>query len=463
MKRFSQQFNKKAQDIHLSVAEKRELKERVVSYMEYHPLPASLKTSSENVSVAGQNFILFNFNKWRVLRWSGVMAMVFVVSVSYFAEKAVPGDTLYAVKVGFNEEVRGTLARGSYEKVVWETELLNRRIAEARLLADEGKLTEEVEASVVSAVKVHSDNARKEIENLKLSDKDEATLASIGLNTALDIQTTSLMHRSETEVAGKSINKIAAILSATQAAEPVTADIDLPAYSRLLAKVESETTRAYELVKGIEDSATSDEKSTVTNRLGDIDTRISEAMALSEVDELAAKKDLVVALQQIHRLIAFMTNIDVRTNLTIDDLVPDTLTKEQRLALIKQQITTTEATLESVLADINATTTSSSTAEIKVSADQKEKVELAISETEEKLALLPALLEAADQDIDTLEKVSNEAYSIISDVAAMLKIAKPTEPQIKDTEPKVEEKSTSTDPTEEKDEEDKEEEEVLEV
>ena len=44
MKRFSEQLYKKSTSVKLQAAEKRELRERLVSYMEYHPLPAEMKT-----------------------------------------------------------------------------------------------------------------------------------------------------------------------------------------------------------------------------------------------------------------------------------------------------------------------------------------------------------------------------------------------------------------------------------
>ena len=41
MKRFSEQLKKKSQTIRLSAAEKRDVRERLIAYMEYHPLPAT--------------------------------------------------------------------------------------------------------------------------------------------------------------------------------------------------------------------------------------------------------------------------------------------------------------------------------------------------------------------------------------------------------------------------------------
>jgi len=419
MKRFSQQFNKKAKDISLSAVENRELRNRVISYMEYHPLPSALKAEAVIVSGQKEHFILFNFNKWRVLRWSGSLALLLVVSISYIAEKAIPGDVLYAIKVGFNEELRSTVTLGSYEKVVWETERLNRRIAEARLLADEGRLTQEVEAEVVSAIKLHSDNARREIKRLKLSDKDEATLASLSLTTALDLQSVSLNRRDNNKVEGEaqSTALIQAMLTQTQNAELIAQDNELPAYNRLIAKVESETTRAHELLKGVTTYASTVEQGDIKKRLDDIDKKIITAMASVESDELAAKQGLVNALQQTHRLIVFMTNIGVRDNLTIEELVPNTLSIEDRFLALRLRVQQTEDLIE-----ISETALSTSTA-TSVNESVKDKVLPAIASSKAAIASLKeSLLNNDESQLEAMEALVLDSYSIIFDVATLLEL-----------------------------------------
>ena len=55
MKRFSEQFKKKSDTIRLRASERADLRDRLVSYMEYHPLPDAPKKAA--TSVASPYFI----------------------------------------------------------------------------------------------------------------------------------------------------------------------------------------------------------------------------------------------------------------------------------------------------------------------------------------------------------------------------------------------------------------------
>jgi acetolactate synthase small subunit len=417
MKRFSEQFNTKAKSIKLSAIEKRELRERVISYMEYHPLPHGVTAQVVSSDIKIPSFIL-SPKIWHRFQLVGSFVLVCAISISYLAERAVPGDTLYAIKVDVNEEVRSSMTLGSYEKVVWETERLNRRIAEARLLASEGRLTEEVESQVATAVKEHTDNARKEIENLQLTDKDEATLAAIELTTALDVQTTSLRNQGEAELEGQSsTDQIEeSVLVASQAVELVTEQDTLPAYDRLMAKVESESTRAHELLKGVADSATLEEQNDISRRLEDIERKVAVAMGLVQTDEIVARQDLIAVLEQTHRLIVFMTNIDVRESMTVDEIVPVTLTEGERIDQVKKQIT--EA--QNILIEIETVLTA--TASEPVAEEILSKVIPAVEQGRAAALKASEILVAEPVDIGTAEGVSLEAYNILVDAARLLNI-----------------------------------------
>ena len=342
MKRFSEQIHKQAQTVKLKKSEQADLRERLVSYMEYHPLPAHMKqaapVTSKKTHSFEESFSYFSIPYQSFFKFGSVAAVFVLLVVPFMAERSVPGDSLYAVKVQFNEEVRSTLTWGSYEKVEWETERLNRRIAEARLLADEGLLTEEVEASVAAAVKEHSDNAKREIEVLRASDADEATIAEIAFDSSLSVQAQALQNAigggeaAIDAVMTRSLISDALDESIAKPAEQEPASI--PSYEKLLVRIELNTTRILELRDSLTGIATEQELTDVTRRIDDINRAIGEAVALAQVEEteLAARQALVDVLARTQKLIVFMTDLEVRETVTIDSVVPVVPTEEEKAA-----------------------------------------------------------------------------------------------------------------------------------
>jgi len=368
MKRFSEQLHKKSQTVKLSKSEQADLRARVVSYMEYHPLPAAMKAAevSHTKKAARSTILTDTFAHYAVpyqmlFKFGSVAAVFVLVFIPFMAERSMPGDTLYAVKVQFNEEVRGTLTWGSYEKVEWETTLLNRRISEARLLADEGLLTEEVEASVAAAVKVHSDNAKREIEVLRASDADEATIASIAFDSSLSVQAQAFGDESAipetatgTARAGMMIsNAIGESLVKAPQAEVAA----VPAYGKLMARVEQNTTRVRDLRDSLAGSVSEQDLTDVSRRIDDIERAILVAIELAadEPTELDARIALTDVVARTQKLIVFMTELDVREQVTIEEVVPVVLTKDEinrdrsnRTTKLTAAITRIEAAIETV-------------------------------------------------------------------------------------------------------------------
>lgn len=322
----------------MTKAEKRDLKDRVMAYMEYHPLPNTVVAAKPKTErVKSESFITLPFSYFA--RIGVATAVMLLVLVPAMAERAVPGDGLYAIKVRFNEEVRSTLALSSYEKIEWETERLNRRIAEARLLASEGRLTEDVENEVAAAVKTHTENAKREIALLRNEDQEEADLATIELSTTLEVQAASLQERAaddstatsmvaSSQVAKKSI-LATAVEEAEEAVEAEGAAAGVPGFDRLMARVEANTTRVYELLRTLDLPETSTDYIDILRRIDDINRTVVAAAEKREAEEEGARLELVDALQRTQRLIVFMTEIRTDIEYEVDDFVPVVLTPEE--------------------------------------------------------------------------------------------------------------------------------------
>ena len=334
MKRFSEQLKKKSETIRLRASEKAELQSRIVAFMEYHPLPAAVKASPvPKGKLLFEPYRLISIPSNYLRTFIGVAALLFVVVVPAVAENAIPGDILYPVKVNVTEEIRGTLNTNAYDKVVWETTRLERRVSEARLLAQAGKLTPAAEADVLAAVQVHSNAAKREIETLRSTDADGAALAQMTFATALDVQSSVLKSDdSASTTAGMSTVALASALDAGYDEVSSTSAVDSVSVVRLIAQLEIETTRSYELLESISDTATEQEQQDVRRRLADVESNIKTATTATDTENAEVKNNLRSAWTDIQKLISFMTDIDVRASLTVETLVPAVLTNDEKLA-----------------------------------------------------------------------------------------------------------------------------------
>lgn len=466
MKKFSEQFKKKSDNIRLRASERNDLRERLTSYMEYHQLPAEFKTQRSSLTqgqssgLASETFKVFFVSKTYVRSLAGVFAILLVVGIPVVAETAVPGDMLYAVKTNFTEEVRASLTLAPYAKVEWETQRLERRVAEARLLATEGKLTPETEETVAQAVQEHTDAANKEIASMRETDEDEAAMAEIAFASAMSVQSEVLQRQKQNEdespeggVEGRSIAALADVVQDVQSKADVAQAGATPSYDGLLAKVESATTDAYELSESVNKSADVEEIVDIERRLADVERKLSAAITLHtsvpvenevaaveqeilEVEVVASTTDIAqeeqnvepeasvpvvpldtkeqdaqaiellrAALTDVQKLIIFMTDIDVRQNVTIEKLVPVTPTNEEWTKTILNQ-------LDEVLlmqANIELRT---------VPVERTEKVVLGKELLASHLTSVAQMLK--NQNLDGAQQMLVEASAIVKDVKLLV-------------------------------------------
>jgi Na+/H+ antiporter NhaB len=140
-------------------------------------------------------------------------------------------------------------------------------------------------------------------------------------------------------------------------------------------------------------------------------------MELLPTDEIASRHGLVEVLQQTQRLIIFMTNIDVRANVTVDEIVPVTLTNEERLTQVRKQTNETKALFDLINDTLSATSSAKFNLEI------VNKVRPALEQSSTSLQKIELLLAADPVDTNTVEIISLETYNLIFDAAQLLSIA----------------------------------------
>lgn len=327
MKKFTEQIKKKAAGIGLRDNEKNALRARLLSFMEYHPISEKVTDSTSIGYLSSGFFSTFSWNRLYVRSAAGFFILFAAVGMPAMAERALPGDVLYPVKVQFNEELRSTLTLSPYAKIEWETTRLERRIAEARLLADEGRLTEATELAVAEAVKRHSEAAQQGISQLRLSsDSDEATLAEIAFVSALAVQTEVLSSRSEgsgtttaSTTTGHSVVSLTkAVREARDRAESLQGQAPV-SVERLFALIERETTYAAELFASISASASDKEKTDIERRLVDLSRKVAAAKRLK------AELDLAVAADTPNGSEAEIAETGTTTTTTTKPVITETL------------------------------------------------------------------------------------------------------------------------------------------
>ena len=122
---------------------------------------------------------------------------------------------------------------------------------------------------------------------------------------------------------------------------------------------------------------------------------------------------MLEVLKNTQKLIVFMTNINVRSSLTVDQVVPVTLTKEERVEAVKKQVNDTANLIDRTKAALTATAS--------VEVEEKVKKTLDESETELKENIIPSL-ENNDFDLPSIEIKVKSLYDAVRNSRDLIKV-----------------------------------------
>ena len=206
------------------------MRSELMAYAELHTMPANTAAPFHSLS-----FLSTMFLRSRPLM-AGAFATVLVVAGSgtatFAAEKAAPGDALYAVKVHVNESMLTAFAGSGEAQARVHAKLAVRRVAEAEMLQKRGTLTVAIAEDLSNRFSQEADKAVEEADKLETSGDVSASLAIrsellLNLNAYVSTDTLALATMAAAPEGDARMNKSAAMATTMMedslpATEPAT-------------------------------------------------------------------------------------------------------------------------------------------------------------------------------------------------------------------------------------------------
>ena len=269
--------------IQVSKNEKYSMRDALSEYMKYKPIRSGQKHES----------ISYRFSFVWMQRPMPIFAavLVFVIGGSTVAaaEGALPGDTLYPIKVSVNEEMRGAFAFSSESKANWNIARAERRLEEAALLAADGNLTEEVREELDTRLEEHTEEAERYAREAEGEERDEIRFALLYTRIETALLARNYITRPTARIA--SADKMAINTRVVEPESiPTAALMRLPQELPTSDGVDSEESTAAML--SVNADATASLESTVTEAESSRQvTAISEARARAKFASLQARME----------------------------------------------------------------------------------------------------------------------------------------------------------------------------
>lgn len=151
-----------AKKINLSLKEKAEIRDDILNFIKTHPAKGTF--ASRHISIWSRLNLLNNFSLKPIPAFLSILLISGVFgSVSLAAERALPGDLLYPVKVGINEEVLMAISFSEEAKTKWEVRRFERRLEEAERLAHKKEFDAEARLNIEKNFVAHAERVERRI------------------------------------------------------------------------------------------------------------------------------------------------------------------------------------------------------------------------------------------------------------------------------------------------------------
>ncbi|OHA88668.1 MAG: hypothetical protein A2741_02215 [Candidatus Zambryskibacteria bacterium RIFCSPHIGHO2_01_FULL_43_27] len=170
MTNFEEKLKKVSRSVEMTAKERGSIKARLVKEISADTMPAAVSLYSPNAWL---------FIRKHTLSVAFVAIIFFGGSLSTIAEGTLPGDILYPLKVGVNEEVRGWFATSNTAKSEWQISLAERRLDEVEKLQEAGSLSDDSRQEIEEKIEEH---ARKAEESVSADEAE--TNASVSISEA---------------------------------------------------------------------------------------------------------------------------------------------------------------------------------------------------------------------------------------------------------------------------------------
>lgn len=160
------EYLKKLGQVKLSEASRARVAKNLEEYADFHTVSEDVRVekhdrSIERVSQTSVWYTVFFIRSKRLTMPMLAIAAILLVGggTSFAAQGSVPGDMLYPIKVGVNENVRSALAVTAESEARLQAQLLTERVREAEELRGEGRLEGELAAAVRTNVAAQAETA----------------------------------------------------------------------------------------------------------------------------------------------------------------------------------------------------------------------------------------------------------------------------------------------------------------